>query len=103
MSAPSKGSGTSASSGEHPNSTSLVVVGASAGGIEALSLLVSALPVGFPAPIVLAQHLDPKHPSHLGEILARYSRLPVETVTNQAPLEAGTIYVIPADRNVEVN
>ena len=89
-------------SGTGPKLHSLVVVGASAGGVEALSTLVSVLPAGFPAPIVLAQHLDPNHPSHLGEILARYSRLPVQTVTDQAPLESGTIYVIPADRNVEV-
>jgi two-component system, chemotaxis family, CheB/CheR fusion protein len=81
---------------------SLVVVGASAGGVEALSTLVSTLPAGFPAPLVLAQHLDPHHPSHLGEILARYTQLPVRTVTDEAPLEDGTIYVIPADRNVEV-
>src|SRR5437588_397969 len=37
----------------------LVVVGSSAGGIEALSILVSTLSTDFPAPIVLAQHLDP--------------------------------------------
>jgi chemotaxis response regulator CheB len=37
----------------------LVVVGSSAGGIEALTTLVASLPAGFPAPIILAQHLDP--------------------------------------------
>jgi two-component system CheB/CheR fusion protein len=86
-----------------PNLPSLVVVGASAGGVEALSTLVSTLPARFPVPIVLAQHLDPSHPSHLGEILARYSQMPVRTVTDQAPLLAGTIYVIPSDRNVEIS
>lgn len=90
------------SSGKQPTLHSLVVVGASAGGVEALTTLVSTLPVEFPAPIVLAQHLDPHHPSHLGEILARYSHLPVHTVTDQMPLAPGTIYVIPADRHVEV-
>src|SRR5690242_12657478 len=59
---------------------SLVVVGSSAGGIEALSTLVATLAADFPAPVVLAQHLDPRHPSHLGEILARRSTLPVRTV-----------------------
>ena len=49
----------------------LVVVGSSAGGIEALSTLVATLPANFPAPLVLAQHLDPRYPSHLGEILTR--------------------------------
>ena len=88
--------------GTREDESTLVVVGSSAGGIEALSKLVSTLPAGFPAPVVLAQHLDPTKPSHLGEILARYSHLPVQTVTDHAPLEAGTVYVIPSDRNVEV-
>jgi two-component system CheB/CheR fusion protein len=87
----------------HAGAGQLVVVGASAGGIEALTQLVSTLPEEFPAPIVLAQHLDPSRPSHLGEILARYSHLPVRMVTDQAPLTPGTIYVIPADRNVEID
>jgi two-component system CheB/CheR fusion protein len=39
----------------------------------------------------------------LGEILARYSNMPVLTVIDRAPLQAGTIYVIPSDRNVEVS
>jgi two-component system CheB/CheR fusion protein len=44
----------------------LVVVGSSAGGVGALSTLVSTLTTDFPAPIVLAQHLDPQRESHLG-------------------------------------
>jgi two-component system CheB/CheR fusion protein len=51
--------------------THLVVVGSSAGGIAALSGLVSSLPDDFDAPIVVAQHLDPSRESHLQEILAR--------------------------------
>jgi two-component system CheB/CheR fusion protein len=80
----------------------LVVVGSSAGGIEALSTLVATLPADFPAPLVLAQHLDPTYPSHLGEILARRSTLPVRTVTDQEPLLPGVVYVVPADRHVEI-
>lgn len=81
---------------------SLVVVGSSAGGIEALSLLVATLPADFLAPLLLAQHLDPRQPSHLGEILARRSTLPVRTVTDQEPLDPGVVYVVPADRHVEI-
>jgi two-component system CheB/CheR fusion protein len=81
----------------------LVVVGSSAGGIEALSTLVATLPATFPAPLVLAQHLDPRYPSHLGEILARRTHLPVCTVLDAEQLRPGTIYVIPADRDVEIN
>src|SRR4051812_6655577 len=60
----------------------LVVVGSSAGGIQALSTLVESLPSNFPAPIVLAQHLDPQRPSNLARILERRSKLPVVTITS---------------------
>jgi two-component system CheB/CheR fusion protein len=82
--------------------SSLVVVGASAGGVEALTELVGTLRPAFPAPIVIAQHLDPTRPSHLGDILARRSPLPVITVADHAPLHPGTIYVVPANRHVQI-
>ena len=82
----------------------LVVVGASAGGVGALSTLVSTLPKSFPAPIVIAQHLDPQRPSHLGSILERRSTLPIVVVSEDPPtkLESGTIYVVPANRHVKI-
>src|SRR5690348_17278169 len=82
---------------------SLVVVGASAGGIEALSTVFASLPPDFPAPIVVAQHLDPRHPSHLVEILSRRGALPVRTVTDREALVPGVGYVVPADRHVEIS
>ena len=81
----------------------LVVVGSSAGGIEALSVLVSTLPVDFPAPIVLAQHLDPGRPSNLGSILQQRTALPVNVITAHTPLRAGEIYVMPESRHVTIN
>jgi two-component system CheB/CheR fusion protein len=81
----------------------LVVVGASAGGIDALSTLVATLPRDFPAPVVIAQHLDPGRPSHLAEILGRRSTLPVQVVTDQIPLENGVVFVVPANRHVEIS
>lgn len=80
----------------------LVVVGSSAGGIEALSRLVSTIPEGFSAPVVIAQHLDPERKSRLQEILDRRSNLPVRTVTEHETLEPGVVYVVPADRHVNV-
>jgi two-component system, chemotaxis family, CheB/CheR fusion protein len=82
----------------------LVVVGSSAGGIEALTLLISTLPPEFPAALVLGQHLGPDRPSHLTDILARQSALPVRTLAEGAPelLAAGTVYVVPADRDAEI-
>ena len=80
----------------------LVVVGSSAGGIEALSQLVSALPEEFPAPIVIAQHLDPERKSHLEQILSRRSTLPVKTLVDNEPLEAGVVFVVPANYHVNI-
>ncbi len=80
----------------------LVVVGSSAGGIEALSTLVSTLVVPFPAPIVIAQHLDPSRPSHLGEILARRTSLPVVSVRDHEPLHSSTVYVVPSNNHVKI-
>ncbi|HEX5887112.1 MAG TPA: CheR family methyltransferase [Pyrinomonadaceae bacterium] len=85
-------------------SNDLVVVGSSAGGVGALSTLVSTLNKNFPAPIVLAQHLDPQRPSHLGSILERRSHLPIVMVDEQSPtpLDSGKIYVVPANRHVKI-
>ncbi len=81
----------------------LVVVGASAGGVQALSTLVATLPADFPAPIVVAQHIDPRRPSHLGEILRNRSALRVRTVMGYEALECGVVYVVPADRDIEIS
>ncbi len=80
----------------------LVVIGSSAGGVGALSTLVSTLNKNFPAPIVIAQHLDPQRPSHLGSVLERRSTLPIVVVSENppTPLENGKIYVVPANRHV---
>ena len=86
------------------NHKDLVVVGSSAGGIGALSTLVSTLTKDFPAPIVLAQHLDPQRRSHLGDILDRRSALSIVVVNEHEPtrLENGKIYVVPANKHVKI-
>ncbi|MCC6175451.1 MAG: PAS domain-containing protein [Chloroflexi bacterium] len=88
---------------QHMNlNNQLVVIGSSAGGIEALSTLVGTLAPDFPAPIVIAQHLHPRRISHLQEILARRSRLPVRSVVDRDPLQAGVVYVVPSNRHVAI-
>jgi two-component system CheB/CheR fusion protein len=82
--------------------THLVVIGSSAGGIDALSTLVATLPPDFLAPIVIAQHLDPNRPSHLADILGRRSTLPVRTAIEREHLEPGVIYVVPSNRHVHI-
>ena len=80
----------------------LVVIGSSAGGVEALSVLVSTLPADFAAPVVLAQHLDPSRPSTLDSILKRRTVLPVEVVNLSSVLEPGKIYVVPSNHHVAI-
>ena len=80
----------------------LVVIGSSSGGIEAVSVLVSTLAADFPAPIVLAQHLDPTRASSLDLILRQRSTLPVELVTSRTHLEPGKVYVVPSNRHVAI-
>ena len=81
----------------------LVVVGSSAGGIEALSTLLGGLKLDFPAPVVLAQHLDPARRSHLQTILQRKTALPIVLVSDSQNLTPGSVYVVPANRHVVVS
>jgi two-component system CheB/CheR fusion protein len=80
----------------------LVAVGAAAGGAEALARLLAALPPSFPAPVVVAQHLDPSRIDHLRDALIPFSRLPVHAVRDREPLEPGRIYLVPSGRQVEI-
>lgn len=82
---------------EHPFSY-LAVVGCSAGGIGALSELVSGPPEEFPAPIVAVQRLDPSRES----ILERRNTLPFRTLKEQTTLhlDPGVVFLAPAARHV---
>ena len=61
------------------------------------------LPATFPAPIVIAQHLEPTRPSHLAEILARRTTLAVRSLAdNGVQLAPGVIFVVPANRDVRI-
>ncbi|MBV9333421.1 MAG: chemotaxis protein, partial [Candidatus Eremiobacteraeota bacterium] len=80
----------------------LVVVGSSAGGVEALVRLVAALPSDFPAPIIIAQHADPRTPSHLAEILQRQTNMRIVTVDSEHEPSPHTIYLTPPGRNVAI-
>jgi two-component system, chemotaxis family, CheB/CheR fusion protein len=80
----------------------LVVVGASAGGIDALSDLLGPLDKAFPAPIVVAQHTQPSRASHLAEILASRTSLSVVTVQATERLRPATVYVVPSDHHIVI-
>jgi two-component system CheB/CheR fusion protein len=73
-------------------------VGASAGGIEALRVLFAALPPAPGLAIVVVQHLAPDLPSHLRDVLARWTSLPVREAADGMALERDCVYVAPPDR-----
>src|SRR5262245_51747405 len=75
----------------------LVVVGASAGGLEALRELASSLPANFPAAIAVVMHTAPESPGILRDSLDRAGELPAVSPTSGERLEAGHIYVAPSD------
>lgn len=77
-----------------PHSWSHVVaVGASAGGLKAVSSLLAEIPANFAAPIVIAIHS--RETVMLTEILGRRSRMPTELVRNATMLKSGRVYVCP--------
>ena len=78
----------------------IVVVGASAGGIEALRVLVGKLPADLPASLFIVLHTAPDAPSMLADILDRSGRLPALTPKNGERIRPGTIYVAPPDRHL---
>ena len=80
----------------------LVVVGASAGGVEALIRLVSGLPRDFGAAVLVVLHLTPNASSNLPAILARAGRLPAAHARDGEPIQAGRILVAPPDRHLLV-
>lgn len=78
----------------------LVAVGASAGGVNALTSLVQALPADLDAALLVVLHIAPTGPSLLPAILTRAGPLPACHATDGVEVEAGRIYVAPPDRHL---
>ena len=84
----------------------VIVVGASAGGVEALRSLVSGLPAGLPAAVFIVLHIPPEAGSVLPELLSRAGPLPaIHAPEGEAGLrfERGHIYVAPPDRHMLID
>jgi two-component system, chemotaxis family, protein-glutamate methylesterase/glutaminase len=80
----------------------VVALAASAGGLAALSRILSALPAGFPAPLLVVQHVDPNHRSWMADILGRRTGLRVAQARAGEPLAAGTVLIAPPDHHLLV-
>jgi two-component system CheB/CheR fusion protein len=81
----------------------IVGIGASAGGLEAFTELLSQLPADTGMAFVLIQHLDPKHESHLTELLSKASKMPVTELKGDTRAEANHVYVIPPRCNLGIS
>lgn len=81
----------------------IVGVGASAGGLEAFTQLLRALPADTGMAFVLIQHLDPKHESILTDILSRSTKMPVTEVKDGIRVEPNHIYVLPPNMSMGIS
>lgn len=77
-----------------------IVIGASAGGVQALSTLVASLPKDLPAAVFIVLHIPADSPSLLPEILARESSLRVAHAMHGEPIMHGRVYVAPPARDL---
>lgn len=78
-----------------PRPVEAVVIGASAGGVEALGEILSALPASFGLPIVVVMHLLATSESLLVEVLGLRCRLPLREACDKEPICSGTVFVAP--------
>jgi two-component system, chemotaxis family, protein-glutamate methylesterase/glutaminase len=78
----------------------IIVIGASAGGVQALTTLVGTLPANLPAAVFIVLHTPADSPGLLPIILGRESRLRVEHARNGERISRGRIYVAPPDQHL---
>lgn len=84
-------------------SHTIIAVGASAGGLEAIKELLASFPANIGnASIIIAQHLSPTHKSMMVQLLSKDAALRVEEAIHEQPLEAGLVYITPPDKQIVV-
>lgn len=84
----------------HPSSACIVAIGASAGGVEALTGLFRALPPQVDAAFFVVLHIPSHSPSQLDAILASATRMPVAPARDGEPIRGGRVYVAQPDRHL---
>ncbi|KLN55291.1 chemotaxis protein CheB [Variovorax paradoxus] len=79
-----------------------IVVGASAGGIEALMVLLHGIPPPWRLPVAVVLHLPEGHESHLAEIFAERLHMPVHEAADKMPLAPGSLYFAPPGYHLSI-
>src|SRR5581483_11208698 len=94
---------TQVSDGKQTPAFPVVGVGASAGGLQAFTELLKALPPDPEMAFVLVAHLDPTHESAMTELLSRATKMRVLQVSDGMPLKPNHVYVIPPDKDMTIS
>jgi two-component system, chemotaxis family, CheB/CheR fusion protein len=81
----------------------IVAIGASAGGLEAFSNLLRALPAAPGLAVVFIPHLDPTHESAMVELLSRTTRLPVVQAVDGMRVTVNRVYVLPPNSDMTIS
>jgi two-component system, chemotaxis family, CheB/CheR fusion protein len=87
---------------EHRKLFPVVAIGASAGGLEALSSFLQHVPDNLGLVYIVIQHLSPNHESILPELLERRTTMPVYKVANEMSIQPNHVYVIPPDHYMSI-
>ncbi len=88
---------------ENPDfSVPVVGLGASAGGLQAYSSFLDAVPSDTGAAFVLVHHVDPDHKSHMADLLAMHTNMPVKLAEHRVRVRPDHVYVIPPNKYLEI-
>ncbi|MFI8996407.1 chemotaxis protein CheB [Streptomyces sp. NPDC053542] len=85
-----------------PENFAIVAVASSAGGIHGLSVLLEELGTGLPVPLLVVQHLDPRHATVIAEVLARRTTLRVKLADDGEQALPGVVHIAPPNRHLLV-
>ena len=80
----------------------IVGIGASAGGLDAISELLRHLPIDTEMAFIIVQHLAPDQESLLSELLARVTQMPVTVAKDGIEVQANQVYVIPPNMQMTI-
>ncbi len=84
------------------NSFTVVAIGASAGGLEAITQLLKNLSPETGMAFIYVQHLSPDHKSILTDLLSKTTKMKVQDVGNMVKIEPNNVYIIPYNKGIEV-
>jgi two-component system, chemotaxis family, protein-glutamate methylesterase/glutaminase len=82
--------------------TEVIVIGASAGALEALSIVLPALPSHYPRPVIVVVHVPPDRKSILVDLFRAKCSMKVQEAEDKEPIRGGTIYFAPPDYHLLV-